>query len=136
MKHAGTMTRSSTGSRGRSDKDNETIVTTNNGTDAGSDIQKARDEYALNPVGSGSSKGSRTGKGGHLRLASNSTDGDDEDEMDSATRLAEEDGEGVRADSIEAGDRAAVVYKVYKRRWFGLAQITLLNIIASWDVSF
>lgn len=26
-------------------------------------------------------------------------------------------------------------YKVYKRRWFGLAQLTLLNIIISWDVS-
>lgn len=26
-------------------------------------------------------------------------------------------------------------YKVYKRRWLGLAQLTLLNIIISWDVS-
>ncbi|KAK3492274.1 major facilitator superfamily domain-containing protein [Neurospora hispaniola] len=26
-----------------------------------------------------------------------------------------------------------VVYKVYKRRWFGLVQLTLLNIIVSWD---
>jgi hypothetical protein len=25
-------------------------------------------------------------------------------------------------------------YKVYKRRWFGLAQLVLLNIVASWDV--
>lgn len=30
---------------------------------------------------------------------------------------------------------APVEYKVYKRRWFGLAQLTLLNIIVSWDVS-
>lgn len=30
---------------------------------------------------------------------------------------------------------AAGEYKVYKRRWFGLLQLTLLNIIASWDVS-
>jgi len=29
-----------------------------------------------------------------------------------------------------------VEYKVYKRRWFGLVQLTLLNIIASIDVSF
>lgn len=28
-----------------------------------------------------------------------------------------------------------VEYKVYKRRWFGLVQLTLLNIIVSWDVS-
>lgn len=26
-------------------------------------------------------------------------------------------------------------YKVYKRRWFGLAQLVLLNIVISWDVS-
>ena len=26
-------------------------------------------------------------------------------------------------------------YKVYKRRWFGLFQLVLLNIIVSWDVS-
>ncbi|KAK4134852.1 MFS general substrate transporter [Trichocladium antarcticum] len=28
---------------------------------------------------------------------------------------------------------AGVEYKVYKRRWFGLVQLTLLNIIVSWD---
>jgi hypothetical protein len=28
-----------------------------------------------------------------------------------------------------------VFYRVYKRRWFGLIQLTLLNIIVSWDVS-
>ena len=26
-------------------------------------------------------------------------------------------------------------FKVYKRRWFGLFQLTLLNIIVSWDAS-
>jgi len=26
-------------------------------------------------------------------------------------------------------------YKVYRRRWFGLVQLTLLNVIVSWDVS-
>ena len=29
---------------------------------------------------------------------------------------------------------APVGYKVYKRRWFGLVQLILLNIIVSWDV--
>jgi hypothetical protein len=29
----------------------------------------------------------------------------------------------------------AIAYKVYKRRWFGLVQLVLLNIIVSWDVS-
>lgn len=33
------------------------------------------------------------------------------------------------------GDGAFPFYKVYKRRWFGLVQLTLLNIIVSWDVS-
>ena len=27
-----------------------------------------------------------------------------------------------------------VEYRVYKRRWFGLIQLILLNIIVSWDV--
>lgn len=26
------------------------------------------------------------------------------------------------------------LYKVYKRRWFGLTQLVLLNIVVSWDV--
>jgi len=30
---------------------------------------------------------------------------------------------------------AGGTYKVYKRRWFGLVQLVLLNIIVSWDVS-
>lgn len=29
-----------------------------------------------------------------------------------------------------------VVYKVYKRRFIGLFQLFLLNVVASWDVSF
>ena len=27
-------------------------------------------------------------------------------------------------------------YRVYKRRWFGLTQLVLLNIVVSWDVRF
>lgn len=26
-------------------------------------------------------------------------------------------------------------YRTYKRRWFGLVQLTLMNLIVSWDVS-
>jgi hypothetical protein len=36
--------------------------------------------------------------------------------------------------SADEGE-AVYEYKVYKRRWFGLVQLTLLNIIVSWDVS-
>ena len=48
-------------------------------------------------------------------------------------------GAGAEADRDGAVAEAAAVgveYKVYKRRWFGLVQLTLLNIIVSWDVSF
>jgi len=27
-------------------------------------------------------------------------------------------------------------YRTYKRRWFGLVQLTLMNIVVSWDVCF
>ena len=40
---------------------------------------------------------------------------------------------GAAAGSI--GGETAVVYRVYKRRWFGLVMLMLLNIIVSWDVS-
>lgn len=45
--------------------------------------------------------------------------------------------EGVQDGGAPAGDNneTTVEYKVYKRRWFGLVQLTLLNIIVSWDVS-
>jgi flagellar capping protein FliD len=32
-------------------------------------------------------------------------------------------------------DEPVGTYKVYKRRWFGLVQLALLNIVTSWDVS-
>ncbi len=37
---------------------------------------------------------------------------------------------------LMAGERNGghVVYQVYKRRWFGLMQLVLLNIVVSWDV--
>jgi hypothetical protein len=44
---------------------------------------------------------------------------------------ADTDGTNV-ATMIRSGQM--VGYKVYKRRWFGLAQLVLLNIIVSWDV--
>ena len=31
-------------------------------------------------------------------------------------------------------ERTHVEYKVYKRRWFGLVQLILLNIVESWGV--
>lgn len=56
--------------------------------------------------------------------------------------LSGEDGAGDGAGGVEGsrtvnGDagHGAATYKVYKRRWFGLFQLALLNIIVSWDVS-
>lgn len=35
---------------------------------------------------------------------------------------------------VREANGGQVVYKVYKRRWFGLTQLVLLNIVVSWDV--
>lgn len=40
---------------------------------------------------------------------------------------------GEQTGDVEVHD--ATVYRTYKRRWFGLLQLVLLNIIVSWDVS-
>jgi hypothetical protein len=37
-------------------------------------------------------------------------------------------------DSPDAELGSRPVYKVYKRRFWGLAQLVLLNIVVSWDV--
>jgi hypothetical protein len=42
-------------------------------------------------------------------------------------------GEGEGGGSLTEG--VSTEYRTYKRRWFGLAQLTLMNIIVSWDVS-
>jgi FLVCR family MFS transporter 7 len=34
------------------------------------------------------------------------------------------------------GGNSASQFRVYKRRWFGLIQLILLNIVVSWDVSY
>jgi MFS transporter, FLVCR family, MFS-domain-containing protein 7 len=79
------------------------------------------------------SMGSSTRKDGLQRLASTSSSNDlrsygAADQVEDATV----DTTSAR-DSDE--DLGGTVYKVYKRRWFGLVQFTLLNIVVSWDVS-
>lgn len=64
----------------------------------------------------------------------------DESPHDIELCLASTSGEGGRdlvADAAEAdaGAERVVGYRTYRRRWFGLVQLTLLNIIVSWDVS-
>ncbi|KAK3303436.1 uncharacterized protein B0T15DRAFT_274952 [Chaetomium strumarium] len=49
---------------------------------------------------------------------------------------ADADAAGADSGVVETGTApTAAQYKVYKRRWFGLVQLTLLNIVVSWDVS-
>jgi len=58
---------------------------------------------------------------------------------ESSTARFGEDVEGARKRSRPWAKKrksySHVHYKVYKRRWFGLAQLVLLNVVVSWDVS-
>ena len=58
--------------------------------------------------------------------------GDEERRSTPQDTGAQGDGNNDTEAAEVAGER---VYKVYKRRWFGLVQLVLLNIIVSWDVS-
>jgi MFS transporter, FLVCR family, MFS-domain-containing protein 7 len=58
--------------------------------------------------------------------------GDDERGSTTQPGGAQEGGNNSTGVADAMGGR---VYKVYKRRWFGLVQLALLNIIVSWDVS-
>ena len=53
----------------------------------------------------------------------------DERRTDTDGNVVEGEGSG----SVREG--VTTEYRTYKRRWFGLVQLTLMNIIVSWDVS-
>ena len=55
--------------------------------------------------------------------------------LEEASQLERSGTESTFQLAAEATGGPVVEYKVYKRRWFGLAQLILLNIIVSWDVS-
>ncbi|KAI1310773.1 major facilitator superfamily domain-containing protein [Xylaria venustula] len=66
-------------------------------------------------------------KDGLQRLASNADD-----------YFEPRDGPGATTETVEntggtAEDGSGTVYKVYKRRWFGLVELTLINLVVSWD---
>lgn len=64
--------------------------------------------------------------GGGRRRPNAFNDDEDDDEEEEGGPPSRDEANGVVAFQF---------YKVYKRRWFGLVQLTLLNIIVSWDVS-
>ncbi|KAI1431435.1 major facilitator superfamily domain-containing protein [Xylaria sp. CBS 124048] len=70
-------------------------------------------------------------KDGIQRLASHADDAFEHGNRSVVTTEVIENVGGTAAGGDD-GD-GTVQYKVYKRRWFGLAQLTLLNIIVSWD---
>lgn len=54
--------------------------------------------------------------------------------MDASTEGEALENMGSRDGLLEGGG-GDVEFKVYKRRWFGLLQLVLLNVVVSWDVS-
>jgi hypothetical protein len=104
-------------------------------------IHEAYDVDALRGIGnerkmssSSSSKG-MTRRDGHQRLGSSA---DDVFEPVTISAEAIENAGGTGAATgvgSSSGEEDGIIYKVYKRRWFGLVQLTLLNIVISWDVS-
>lgn len=61
-------------------------------------------------------------------------------DVDLQLRLRETELRYTDGDATEDGLRSIasgeiMEYRTYRRRWFGLVQLTLLNIIVSWDVS-
>ena len=67
-----------------------------------------------------------------VRLASRDGNRDGDGDYD-LERVMSQEVENAAAGSVIEGEVTG--YRVYKRRWFGLLQLTLLNIIVSWDVS-
>ena len=60
-----------------------------------------------------------------------------DEELAGHTARRSRDG-GIQGDDERGGitgDSGPIVWKVYKRRWFGLTQLVLLNVVVSWDVS-
>lgn len=116
---------------GISKDDND--ISYGNGNDAPERIESAttRDEGAtLGTASSGATKGGEGAaakKGGWKRKGwfgrmNASAEGEALENMGSRDGLLE-------------GGAGEVVWKVYKRRWFGLLQLVLLNVVVSWDVS-
>ncbi|KAI0026181.1 MFS general substrate transporter [Xylariomycetidae sp. FL0641] len=93
------------------------------------DANKHSSSFALRPMRSAAASHHHQ-KDGLQRLASKPDGGDDGADLFAGQTAEEREDRGSGSDTE---GEARVVYKVYKRRWFGLLQLTLLNIIISWD---
>lgn len=75
---------------------------------------------------------------GMERLTSNETDPSKHqpETIESPTDPAPSDRLRAQAEALlpQDSESSHEEYRVYKRRWFGLVQLILLNIIVSWDV--
>ncbi|KAF7507448.1 hypothetical protein GJ744_010379 [Endocarpon pusillum] len=76
------------------------------------------------------SKGEAHAHHSHEASASNST-GSDLEMMDSPRE--DDPALGLERNLSPRSDAAQTIYRVYKRRFFGLSQLVLLNIVVSWD---
>ncbi|KAI1370033.1 major facilitator superfamily domain-containing protein [Xylaria arbuscula] len=108
-------------------------------------IEETYDEHAIMRSG-GKGGGDRKdnahlkGKDGLQRLSSHADDDfepragreGDSDSTGSTERIEDVRGTATAA-AGESDERGEIVYKVYRRRWFGLVQLTLLNLVVSWD---
>ncbi len=66
----------------------------------------------------------------HVEMTDMETQSQDEE-----TSCGEPLGQIEQAQAAVPAEEQQIEYKVYKRRWFGLVQLVLLNIVVSWDVS-
>jgi hypothetical protein len=102
---------------------------------------KGEEAGLMDKTATRSTSDSDNGVGSSVAAAKQGTADEMAIEMDTVTTHAtgSEPGSSARGAGRDGAAAEAAVggieYKVYKRRWFGLLQLTLLNIIVSWDVS-
>ncbi|KAE9370390.1 MFS general substrate transporter [Stipitochalara longipes BDJ] len=129
-----TMKMRSLKSRGSAASVPSTDSNVSNGNGSGIDSKHNDDLKVTQSNGSGGSGDGSRGIGEIEPL--HEVRSDDELLGDEERRSAPHDTgtQGDGNDGTEAADGTRErVYKVYKRRWFGLVQLVLLNIIVSWD---
>ncbi len=96
-------------------------------------IPEAYNQYAMQGADRKNASFQGARKHGLRRLASYADD--DFEPRDGSVNATAEIIENAGGTAGEGDEGSGTVYRVYKRRWLGLAQLTLLNLVVSWDVS-